>query len=164
MQLNNPVTAASLGLGTIATQNANAVAITGGSVATTTGLSFTLNQSAYTSVAANNNSGGTAARAGFSVNTDASVFNWEGFGSGWSPSGGGDDVANGARFIWTGAGGIAWRSSDADGSQRFYVGSTLIFGVESHFGNYLNDAAAAAGGVPVGYLYRTTSALMIRVS
>ena len=31
-------------------------------------------------------------------------------------------------------------------------------------GNYVNDAAAAAGGVPVGGLYRNGSVLMIRVT
>ena len=31
-------------------------------------------------------------------------------------------------------------------------------------GNYANDAAAAAGGVPIGYLYRNGSIMMIRVT
>ncbi len=31
-------------------------------------------------------------------------------------------------------------------------------------GNYANDTAAAAGGVPIGGLYRNGSAVMIRVA
>lgn len=31
-------------------------------------------------------------------------------------------------------------------------------------GNYVNDAAAAVGGVPVGGLYRNGSILMVRIS
>ena len=31
-------------------------------------------------------------------------------------------------------------------------------------GNYVNDAAAAAGGVPIGGAYRNGSVLMIRVA
>jgi hypothetical protein len=34
----------------------------------------------------------------------------------------------------------------------------------SGLGNYTNDAAAAAGGVPVGGVYRNASALMVRVA
>lgn len=34
----------------------------------------------------------------------------------------------------------------------------------SGLGDYANDAAAAAGGVPVGGMYRTASALMVRVA
>jgi hypothetical protein len=32
------------------------------------------------------------------------------------------------------------------------------------YGDFVNDAAAAAGGVPVGMFYRTGSALKVRVS
>lgn len=31
-------------------------------------------------------------------------------------------------------------------------------------GNYVNDAAAAAGGVPIGGVYRNGSVLMVRVA
>lgn len=34
----------------------------------------------------------------------------------------------------------------------------------SLFGNYANDAAAAAGGVPVGGIYRNGSVLMVRTA
>ena len=32
------------------------------------------------------------------------------------------------------------------------------------FGNYVNDAAAAVGGVPVGGIYRNGSVLMVRAT
>ena len=34
----------------------------------------------------------------------------------------------------------------------------------SGFGNYVDDAAAASGGVPVGALYRNGSVVMVRVA
>lgn len=45
---------------------------------------------------------------------------------------------------------------DSSGNMTLGSGVTI--------GNYVNDAAAAAGGVPVGGIYRNSSALMIRVS
>lgn len=46
---------------------------------------------------------------------------------------------------------------------RFEVTATKVI-FNSGFPNYANDAAAAAGGVAVGQLYRNGSVVMIRVS
>lgn len=37
-------------------------------------------------------------------------------------------------------------------------------GAYAGLGNFANDAAAAAGGVPIGGLYRNASVVMVRVS
>ena len=49
--------------------------------------------------------------------------------------------------------------SQADGDARYVQKSTL-----AALGNHVDDAAAAAGGVAVGGLYRNGSALMVRVA
>lgn len=41
---------------------------------------------------------------------------------------------------------------------------TTYLQIESHFGNFANDAAAATGSVPVGGVYRNGSVLMVRVA
>lgn len=46
---------------------------------------------------------------------------------------------------------------------NFQLSGTDTLILESHFGNFANDAAAAVGGVPVKGLYRNGSVLMVRV-
>lgn len=41
--------------------------------------------------------------------------------------------------------------------------TTLTTGANTALGNFANDAAAAAGGVQVGQLYRNGSAIQVRV-
>lgn len=47
---------------------------------------------------------------------------------------------------------------------RFDVSGAAKLKLDSTFGNYADDAAASAGGVPVGSIYRNGSALMVRVA
>lgn len=47
-----------------------------------------------------------------------------------------------------------------DGFYVAVLGQTII---AASLGNYANDAAAAAGGVPVNGIYRNGSVLMVRV-
>jgi hypothetical protein len=47
-----------------------------------------------------------------------------------------------------------------DGFYVAVLGQTII---AASLGNYVNDAAAAAGGVPVNGIYRNGSVLMVRV-
>ncbi len=52
-----------------------------------------------------------------------------------------------------------------DGSQlQLKINGTTKVTLDPAFGNYANDPAAAAGGVPVNGLYRNGSVLMIRVA
>lgn len=57
-------------------------------------------------------------------------------------------------------------SIDGSGNLRFprLAGSGYYLDTLAAYGNYANDVAAAAGGVPVGGRYRNGSVMMIRVS
>ena len=58
---------------------------------------------------------------------------------------------------------IAGQLATREGVETF-KGKTLDKPSLSGLGDYANDATAATGGVPVGGMYRTGSALMVRVT
>ena len=61
---------------------------------------------------------------------------------------------------------------NADTSKNFVISVPAVAdgtlsitkGDNSLFGNYANDGAAAAGGVPIGGIYRNGSVLMVRAA
>jgi hypothetical protein len=79
----------------------------------------------FSSLTLQNSSSATNARNILQFSNDAgSVGLIDGFSSTWTASGGGDDVANGFRFLSQGAGGLSLRVSAAAATMRFYTGST----------------------------------------
>lgn len=56
------------------------------------------------------------------------------------------------------------RNGGADGTEVFRITAAGLITTPAGFGNFANDAAAAAGGVPVNGWYRNGSVQMIRVT
>jgi hypothetical protein len=97
-----------------------------------------------------------------------------------SPSGGVDNLQVGAgtgsadlsirgtstnadvNVVGKGTGGV--KLADGAGTAQFWISTTGLFARTASLGDYADDAAAAAGGVVVGQLYRTTSTIKVRVA
>ena len=131
-------------------------------------LTIQKNQNAMTQIVVANSTAGTAARTGFTLNSDTGSLVADSFSSLYTSSGGGDDVANGARLYSTGAGGLSLRATHASGTIRFYTGATerLLIGTT---GNVLISTATALlqfGGTTSSFpsLKRSGDGLHVRLA
>jgi|GEM_PF-4402907 len=132
---------ASLGLGTIATQAASSVSIAGGTASLS---SVTVTSPTAVLTVKDSDTSGNGAIAFVEFRDSAgSRYGYVGKGNGANPD---LYVAN------------------ENGAILFTAGGNAVFRLENTLGNFASDAAAAAGGVAVGSLYRNGSALMIRVA
>lgn len=121
--LQAQITAITGGLGTMASQNANNVAITGGSGLFTSALSLTKNQNANTTVAVSNSDPGAFVVASFNASNGGANFAGFGIGGTGGPVTG---LTNRAYMYASSAiGGISLFSSGAGQSVDIYINSIL---------------------------------------
>lgn len=73
------------------------------------------------------------------------------------------EVNAGNVSIATANGDVTLQAGGADGDVNLNIAGTGTITLGTQLGNFANDAAAAAGGIPVRGLYRNGSVVMIRV-